>query len=173
MDEHGRVKHLITLALGLIGVRLNLFQVLDIISLIPGITRHLKLLSSGKADHTDYSPIIFLVLFLLLSVFLSRTHPHVHSLSLSFFFSFSCIFFSYTQICTSQTTLCCEPRSEDEAAMENIYSWVLNGLVPILLWRRSGWMMSTCLKPDYSTSFWSVLLFLTPCRISLIHFPSL
>lgn len=40
----------IALAGRLIGVRLNLFQVADIISLIPGITRRLKPPSSAKAD---------------------------------------------------------------------------------------------------------------------------
>lgn len=57
---------MIILALTLIGVTLNLFQVPDIISLIPGITRHLKLLSSGKADHTDFSAVTFLFLSLTL-----------------------------------------------------------------------------------------------------------
>lgn len=71
-----RVEHLIILAWRLIGVKLNLFQVPDIISLIPGITRHLKLLSSGKADHTDYSPITFLLLSFLCP---SLTHTHIHT----------------------------------------------------------------------------------------------
>lgn len=70
-----RVEHLIILALRLIGVRLNLFQVPDIINLIPGITRHLKLLSPGKADNTDYSSIAFLVLSFCL--FLSCAHKPI------------------------------------------------------------------------------------------------
>lgn len=41
---------LMVLARRLIGVRLNLFQVADIIRLTPGITRRLKLLYSAKAD---------------------------------------------------------------------------------------------------------------------------
>lgn len=41
---------LIARAERLIGVRLNLFQVADIISLIPGVTRRLKPPSSAKAD---------------------------------------------------------------------------------------------------------------------------
>lgn len=73
-----RVKHLIILALRLIGIRLNLFQVPDIISLIPGITRHLKQLSSGKADHTDYSPITFLSPALCPFPFISLCFTHTH-----------------------------------------------------------------------------------------------
>lgn len=46
----GASAELIAPAARLIGVRLNLFQVADIISLIPGITRRLKPPSSAKAD---------------------------------------------------------------------------------------------------------------------------
>lgn len=59
-----RVEHLIILAWRLIGVGLDLLQVPDNIRLMPGITRHLKQLSLGKADHTDCSTIIFLLLSL-------------------------------------------------------------------------------------------------------------
>lgn len=108
-----RVEHLIILALRLIGVRLNLFQVPDIISLIPGITRHLKLLSSGKADHPDYSPIAFLLPSF--SVFFSLSHIHKRIL--------------YMNRCAlhGQRTFCCELQGEDKAVMEHVYFWDLNG----------------------------------------------
>lgn len=136
-----RVEHLIILAWRVIGVALNLFQVPDIIRLIPGITRHLKLLSSGKADHTDYSPITFLLLFL--------THPHTltHTHTLHITYMDRCALYG-------QRTFCSELQSEDKAVMEQIYFWALNGLVPIL-WSRSSWMIFNGLKPDCSISFWT------------------
>lgn len=157
-----RVEHLIIWASRLIGVGLNLFQVPDIISLIPGITRHLKPLSPGKADHTDYSPITFLLLSLYVhfSFFHSLFHKNTQYL--------------HGQMCSAWSEdVLLGAKGEDKAVMEHVYFWTLNGPVPILLWSSSSWMMFTCLKPDYSISFWTLsialLIFLCtpPCACSV------
>lgn len=53
--------------------------------------------------------------------------------------------------------------------MEHVYFWALNGLVPILLWSRSSWVMLTYLKPDCSISsrISSCFFFILLCILSL------
>lgn len=108
-----RVQHLIILALRLIGVRLDLSQVPDIISLMPGITRHLKLLSSGKADRTLI------------------THP-LHFLCYPPSLTHTLIMCMNRFALHGQRTFCCELQGEDKAVIEQVYFWSLNGLVLIL-----------------------------------------
>lgn len=55
-----------------------------------------------------------------------------------------------------QRTFCSELQGEDKAVIEQqVYFWALNGLVPILQWSRSSWMIFTTLKPDCSISSWT------------------
>lgn len=99
----------------LIGVRLNLFQVADIISLIPGVTRRLKPLSAAKADQplvTSY-------------ISSSRSGSLARSLNIN------------SGMCTLVRTQCSELQREDKAFMEQVYFWALNGLAPIC-YRRSS-----------------------------------
>lgn len=118
----------------------------DIISLILGITRHLKQLYSGEADHTDYSPIKFLLLALSPSLFVHSflSVPHTRA-------NITCM-----DRCalSGQGTFCCVRQSQNKAVTEHIYFWALNGAAPILLLSRSFGKLFTCIKPRHSTSFW-------------------
>lgn len=85
----------------------------DIISLIPGITRRLKLLCSAKADQP------------LLTGYIS------------FSGSDSCVRQNrHSGMGSLVRTRCSELPREDKAFMEQVYFWDLNGLAPIC-YRRS------------------------------------
>lgn len=113
-------EHLIILALRLIVVALNLFQVPDVIS--PNTWHH----KASKSAFLGQSWSQWFLIHYISFAFFLLVPPHtLHIIA-------RCALYG-------QGTFCSELQGEDKAVIERVYFWALNGLVPILYRSRSHW----------------------------------